>query len=135
MVYFGQRRTFGEGLVLSLFTSHLYSLCSSAPIGVFATYYLILFIGARLLTYVIYANTWLSVFVLLLSLSFLSRFLMILVSTSFGHGWPWWSTANLSLLYPLVNAVLGIAMFRLLEEVDRITFKLPRLSIELAESH
>ena len=135
MVYFGQRRSFGEGLVLALFTSHLYSLCSSAPIGVFATYYLILFIISRLLVYVIYANTWISVFVLLLSLSLLSRLLLGIISVSFGHGWPIFSSVNISVLSLLFNAVLGLIAYVWLESLDRLTFKVPRINIELSESH
>lgn len=133
MVYFGQRRTLAEGLILSLFNTHLFSLCSSAPIGLFALVYLIIFAVARLLSYVIYANTWVSILVLMFSLGILSRILLTFSSGFFGHGWPFFSFANFSLGSLVFNAVLGYFVYSALEWTDWATSKVPRINIELAE--
>jgi hypothetical protein len=134
MIYFGQRRSLPEGLILALFTSHLFSLCSTAPIGVFASHYLILFLIARLLSYVIYANSWFSTLLLLLSLSVLSRFILTLVAATFGHGWPLFAKGNFIWWGPLLNSVAGLLVYRLIETLDRMTYKVPRTNIELSEN-
>lgn len=133
MVYFGQRRSLPEGLILSLFTSHLYSLSSIAPIGVFTSLYLVLFLVARLLSYVIYANAWVSILLLMLSLSLASRILLTLIATLFGHGWPLFATGNFIWWSLLFNAGMGFLTYTWLETLDRMTYKAPRMSIELGE--
>jgi len=132
-IYFGQRRTLPEGLILTLFTSHLYSLSSIAPIGVFATHYLILFVVARLLSYAIYANTWFSILLLMFSLALLSRLSITLVSMSFGHGWPLFSGKNFVWWSLLFNAVAGYVTYSMLEVLDSITYKSTRSTIEMSE--
>jgi hypothetical protein len=119
MVYFGQRRSLPEGLILSLFSSHLYSLCSAAPIGVFSTHYLTIFVVARLLSYVIYADAWLTVLVLIFSLSIFSRLMLTLVASAFGHGWPLFSTDNFVWWALLLNTFLGFLVYAWLETLDR----------------
>lgn len=134
VVYLGQRRSLPEGLILALFTSHLYSLSSTAPIGVFATHYLILFIIARLLSYVIYASAWFSILLLMLSLAFLSRAQLTLVAGLFGHGWPLFSADNFVWWGIVLNSCMGFLIYRCLEGLDRMTYKAPRTNIELSES-
>ncbi len=134
VVYFGQRRSLGEGLILTLFTSHLYSLCSAAPIGVFATHYLVLFLLVRGLSYGIYASTWLSISLLMLALAFLSRLSLTAVAALFGHGWSLFSFSNLSLGAIFLNAWMGFLLFALLEITDKLTFKSAPINIELSES-
>src|SRR5690606_3721385 len=87
IVYFGQRRSVAEGLTLSILTAHLYSLSSVAPVGVFVLHYLSLFIVARVLSYVIYANQWVTILMLMLSLSLLARIVNIPIASLFGHSW------------------------------------------------
>jgi hypothetical protein len=130
-VYYGQRRSVPEGLILALFSGHLYSLCSGAPIGVFTTTYLILFVAARLITYGLYANTGLSIFLLLLGLSVFSRVCLTIVSRSFGQGWPFFTTDNWVLWALVLNAMLGWVVYYLLEFLDKITFKAEITNIEL----
>jgi len=134
MVYFGQRRTLPEGLILALFNSHLYSLCSSAPIGVFALVYLVLFCIARLLSYVIYANTWVSILVLMFSLGLLTRILLYIAANVFGHGWHFFSFGNLAPTSLVFNAVMGYFVYSGLEWMDWFTNKVPRINIELGET-
>ncbi len=134
IIYFGQRRSLTEGLILSLFVSHLYSLGSSAPIGVFATHYLCIFVLVRMLSYGIYADTWLSVFLMLLGLSVVSRIVLPLVAKSFGQGWPILTWSNLSIVGFLVNSCLGLLAYMSLVLLDKISFKAPQTSIELSES-
>lgn len=134
VVYFGQRRSLAEGLILTLFTSHLFSLCSAAPIGVFASHYLILYLLVRVLTYGIYASTWLSILMIMVLLAFLSRLSLTLVSAAFGHGWALFSWGNLPLGAILVNGILGAVGFGLLSILDRVTFKAAPVNIELSES-
>jgi hypothetical protein len=133
MVYFGQRRALGEGLILSLFTSHLYSLCSSAPIGVFTSHYLVLFLLARLLSFVVYANTWFSVLLVVFVLTIAARLSLTAVAWGFGHAWPLFSSANFGWWSILFNSLLGFAVFEALGTLDRFTYKVPRMSIELGE--
>jgi hypothetical protein len=133
MVYFGQRRSLPEGLILSLFTSHLYSLSSIAPIGVFTSLYLVLFLIARLLSYVIYANQWFSIMLLMFSLSITSRIVLTIIASSFGHGWSLFASGNFIWWSLLFNAGIGYLTYTWLELLDRFTYKAPRLSIELAE--
>lgn len=132
VVFFGQRRSIPEGLILSLFTSHLYSLCSAAPIGVFTSHYLTLFVIARLLSYVIYANTWFSILLLMFALSLLSRVVLTVVATAFGHGWPVLSMETFSVWGLMFNGLMGYVIYGALGGMDRMTYKAPRISIELA---
>ena len=135
IVYFAQRRTLPEGLILSLFTSHLYSLSSAAPFGVFAAHYLILFVIARLLTLAIYANTWFSGLLLMLSLSLVSRIVLTLVAGGFGHGWPFFSTGNFVWWGLLLNALIGYLVFGFCGILDQLTCKSPKINIELMDTH
>lgn len=134
VAFFAARRVLVEGLILTLFTAHVYSLCSAAPIGVFTTHYLLLFFVARLLSYVVFADTWVTELGLLALLTFLARFGLPLVAMGFGVGWSIFSWQNLNIFGWLLNSVGGFVVFRLLVAVDRATFKSPRTSIELAES-
>lgn len=133
IVYFGQRRAMAEGLILSLFTSHLYSLSSAAPIGVFTSHYLVIFLLARALSFVIYANTWFSVLLLVFALTLVARFTLTLVAYSFGHGWHLFAPGNFSGFGILFNAIVGFLVFEMLALLDRFTYKSPRINIELAE--
>ena len=133
VVYLGQRRTLPEGLILALFTSHLFSLCSAAPIGVFTTHYLILFIIARLLSYVTYVSSWYTVFGLMFALSLLSRFMLSLIANFFGHSWGVFHD-GFGLVWQLgLNALAAYCIYFLMGLVDKLTFKAPRASIELSE--
>ena len=134
MVYFGQRRSLPEGLILALFTSHLYSLSSAAPIGVFTSLYLVIFIVARLLSYVIYANAWFSILLLMFSLALSSRILLTVISTFFGHGWPLFASGNFIWWSLIFNALTGYLTYTWLETLDKITYKVARVNIELAET-
>lgn len=133
VVYMGQRRTLVEGGVLTLLASHLYSLASSAPFGVFLIYYVVLFFVARLATYVIYANRWHSIFGLLLALSLCSRIILWIIAFSFGH--PLYALTKPSELigYVFFNAFMGVIIYSFVGIADRLTFKVPRINIEMAE--
>lgn len=133
-VYLGQRRTVVEGLILTLFLSHLVALCSSAPMGVFPIYYFVIFGIARLVSYVVYASSLVSVLSLMVILSILSRFILPLVAGFFDHAWPVFSWANLSLSGFVLNATLGVVFYVALELLDRLTYKAPRVNIELSET-
>ncbi len=135
VVFYGQRRSLPEGIILSLFSSHLYSLCSSAPLGVFTTTYLGIFAIARVVSYVVYASTPASILLLMMCLSLLSRVLLPLVAGFFHPGWPVLSLANLSWWGILLNGLGGWGTYVLLELMDRVTHKAPRASIELAGDH
>lgn len=130
-VYYGQRRSVFEGLILALFSGHLYSLCSGAPIGVFPTAYFLIFVVARLITYGLYANTPLSIFLLLLGLSAFSRVSLTLASRFFGEGWPVFSWDNWIVWSFFWNALSGWVIYQGLELLDQITFKAELANIEL----
>jgi len=131
IVYFGQRRSVAEGLTLSILTAHFYSLSSSAPIGVFVLHYLSLFIVARVLSYVIYANRWVSILLLMLSLSLLARIISVPIASLFGHSWgSSFSNFGIGLI---VNTLLGYCFYRFIGMVDRLTFKTPAVNIEILE--
>ena len=132
VVYFGQRRSLPEGIILSLFSSHLYSLCSSAPLGVFTTTYLLIFAAARLISYVVFAGTSGSILLLMIGLSFLSRILLPVVAQFFHPAWPVVSFSNLVWWSILLNGVAGWAVYLVLDVMDRLTHKVPRTSIELS---
>ncbi len=132
VVFFGQRRSLPEGIILSLFSSHVYSLCSSAPLGVFTTTYLAVFAAARLISYVVYAGTSMSILLLMIGLSLFSRILLPLVAQFFHPAWPVVSLENLVLWSILLNGVMGWAIYLILEVVDLITHKVPRTNIELS---
>jgi len=132
VVYLGQRRSLPEGIILALFASHLYSLCSAAPIGVFTSHYLILFVLARLLSYVTYANRWYSILVLMFSLALVAKINLAMVATFFGHGWRIFGGSGvIGSLF--INALVGYLIYGMLETVDRLTYKAPRINIELSE--
>lgn len=131
IVYVGQRRPLMEGLVLSLVVTHLYSLCSAAPIGVFISVNLVLFLVAHILSHAVYANRKGSILVLMFSLFILSHFILWAVASIFGHGWGvfnagWWMIGKAA-----INAFLGLLIYAGLAFTDRITFKATRLNIEL----
>lgn len=133
IAYFGQRRSLGEGVLLTMASSHLYSLCSAAPIGVYATHYLVLFFLARLISYAVFATAWFSTFLSIGILALVGRFTLTAVANSFGHGWPLFTWANLSPFAILWNTLAGFAGFHLLVLVDRATYKTARANIELIE--
>ena len=135
VVFFGQRRSLPEGIILSLFSSHIYSLSSAAPLGVFTTTYLLIFSAARLISYVVYAGTSGSILLLMIGLSLLSRILMPLVAQFFHPGWPVLSFDNLTWWSILLNGVAGWIVYLVLEGMDLLTHKVPRNNIELAGDH
>lgn len=133
VVYLGQRRSLPEGLILSLFASHLFSLCSAAPIGVFTSHYLILFLVARLITYVTYANAWYSILAMMFSLSLLGRILLALIAAFFGHGWGFFSEGFWIIPHLILNAFVGYVIYTVMDLLDRMTFKATRNNIEMSE--
>jgi hypothetical protein len=134
MIYCGQRRGMKEGLLLVLFLTHLFSLSSVAPIGVFAIYYLIIFLAARLLSYAIYAETGISVLWMLAAFSLLSRIILPLVAAAFDHGWPIFGLENWRFLSLIFNTIVGLVVYWLLSILDTITFKAPPSNIEMNEA-
>lgn len=133
VVYFGQRRSMAEGLTLTIITSHLYSLCSSAPIGIFVLLYLMLFLIAQGVSFVFYADRVHSIISLLFVLSLTSRVLALPVVALFGQSWGSFFDAGL-IFGPLSNAIVGYVIYRVLALLDQITNKTPTLNIQLAES-
>jgi hypothetical protein len=132
VVFYGQRRSLPEGVILSLFSSHLYSLCSAAPLGVFSTTYLVLFSVARMISYVAYASTSVSILLLMIGLSLLSRLILPPVAGFFHSTWSVFSLENLAPWSILLNGVGGWAIYLVLEALDLFTNKVPRNSIELS---
>lgn len=133
IIYVGQRRTLVEGILLVLFLSHLYSLSSVAPIGVFAVYYTLIFFLARLLSYAVYANTWVTVIGVLFLVAAIGRVLLPFVCFFFGFSWSVLSLKNLAPMGVVINSVIGLAVYWGLALLDRLTFKLSPINIELAE--
>lgn len=133
VIYVGQRRTLIEGILLVLFVSHLYSLSSVAPIGVFAVHYLIIFFAARGLVYTVFANTWFTILGVLFLVSIFSRLTLPAVCMFFGFSWSVFSFRNLMVGSFFVNAFLGLILYVFLSFLDRLTFKVSRINIELAE--
>lgn len=132
-VYLGQRRGLVEGSILIFLSSHLYSLCSSAPAGLFVILYGFIFLVAKGLLKFIFANNWSSVFGLILSLSFFSRLILPLITRAFSHSWPIFSLSNLMILNVFGNALLGVFLYFILSFVDRITHKASPQEIQLSE--
>jgi len=133
MLYFGQRRPLFEGLLLWFILSHLYSLNSVAPMGVFVVYYLILFVIARLISEAFFATEGIQILGLISVLAVSSRFILPLVAKGFNSGWPIWSWRNLHLGMIFTNIVLGWICYRGLSFVDKITFKDARQILDLGE--
>ncbi len=132
VVFFGQRRSTPEGIILALFSSHLYSLCSAAPLGVFTTTYLLVFAATRLISYVAFASNAFSIVLLMFSLSLCTRILLPIVAGFFHPAWPVLSFSNLDLSSILLNGVGGWVIYSALEGLDLVTHKAPRHSIELS---
>ena len=133
MVYFGQRRPVFEGLLLWFILAHIYTLQSSAPIGVFVIYYLIFFALARLLSEAFYASSSLSVLGLMAILAFLSRIILPVIGDSFQSGWPIMSWRNLHIGFLVYNTFAGWFCYLIIAGLDKITFKAARQNIELGE--
>ncbi|MBY0369278.1 hypothetical protein K2X33_01240 [bacterium] len=132
IVFFGQRRELPEGIILSLFSAHLFSLASGAPLGVYTTAYLVIFALARLISYVAYATTLGSILLLMIGLSAISRIVLPLVASFFHPGWPILSLYNLVWWSILLNGLAGWAIYIVLVGVDRLTNKVSRSSIEFS---
>lgn len=132
-IYLGQRRNLVEGLILTVFTAHLYSLCSAANIGIFVSHYVAVFTFSRILSYAIYANRLVSILLVNLGLSFLAEFSLSTVAGFFGHGWGPIRSVNLLIGRPFLNAFFGTILYWMVGSLDHITFKAPRVSIELSE--
>lgn len=130
IVYFGQRRSVAEGLTLSILTSHFYSLSSSAPIGVFVLHYLSLFIIARVLSYVIYANQGITILMLMFSLSLLARIISVPIAALFGHSWGS-NGVGVFGMGLMLNTILGYFTYLSLSLLDKMTFKTPAINIEM----
>lgn len=122
-IYIGQRRSLVEGLIVTLFVSHVLALNAVAPMGVLVTHYVILFLGAHALGGVLYASSRLSVLTMLFVFAILSRFLYPILASMLGQSWPMWSWYNLSLFYILLNALVGWLIYMLLISLDRWTYK------------
>lgn len=133
IVYIGQRRPPIEGVILTLFTSHLYSLCSAAPIGVFTSQCLIIFVLSRLLSYVTYATSWIAIMLMLLALNLVWELCLYLVAASFGHAWPLFPDGFSSIGKWFFNGILGYFVYASLGLVDRMSFKSPSANIELSK--
>lgn len=123
LAYFGQHRTAVEGVILALFSGHLFSLCSGAPMGVFASYSLILLVVTRAVTYGVYAGTGISVFLFLAVLSLVSRATVAILSRLFGRGWEFWSIQNFNPLDILFNAMFAWIVYQALVLLDNLTFR------------
>ncbi len=134
MVFFAQRRSTWEGFILALFCSHLFSLSSSAPIGVFAFFYLALFFLARLMRYGIYASGWISTLLVLFTLSLGGRFLLPVIAGLFGAAWPVFMFSNFPWGGIFFAPIYGLVIFALGEALDRATFKADRVNIEMYEA-
>jgi hypothetical protein len=133
-VYLGQRRTWLEGGALALFSAHLYTLSSVAPAGVFIIQYFLLFVIARLASYTIYANRMASIISLLLVLSLANRVMLQLISAGFGHSLYAFSAPRELIAFLVVNTVTGFFLYLTMNLIDRATFKVPRINIELKEA-
>lgn len=132
-IYLGQRRHIWEGLLLLLFNGHLYSLNSSAPIGMFVVYYLIIFFIAQMVAYILYAQTPISVACLIFIVTLFSRILLPLCAQGFDQSlsilsWENWSVWNL-----ILNTVLGFITYALLGILDRLTLKVPPRNLTLGD--
>lgn len=134
VIYLGQRRVMWEGLLLVLFNGHLYSLNSSAPIGLFVVYYLFFFFFAQIVAYILYAQTPISVIWLLLIATLLARVLLPLFSQGFDQTIHVFSWGNWNLWNIILNTVFGFFSYLLLGLLDRITLKVPPRSITLGDS-
>ena len=132
-IYFGQRRSWVEGILMMLLLSHYYSLASSAPFGVFSFYYLIFFVIARLLSVVIYASSWFSILGLMFVMAVLGRLVLPIIAGGFGHAWPVLALRNWSLMGIFLNTFLGLLLYWSLGIIDKLTYKAPRINIELGE--
>ena len=115
------------------FACALRALASSAPIGVFAIYYLVFFVAARLLSVVVYASGWSSIFALMFVMATVGRIVLPIIASGFGHGWPIWTLRNWSFLGLLLNTFMGVLLYWSLVILDKVTFKAPRINIELGE--
>lgn len=132
-VYFGQRRSLVEGGLLCLLGAHLYSLCSSAPMGFYLVVYLSLFGISRAVSSAFYANRWVTIIPLITVMALLGRGIFFLLGKFFEQpsgsfwegGWVLWLLA--------VNAIAGYATYTCLLWGDRLTQKLPRAKIQLSE--
>lgn len=133
MIYFGQRRPLFEGLLLWFILAHLYTLQSVGPVGVFAIYYLIFFVLARLISEAFYAHTGLSILILIFLLSILSRFVLPGVASLFDCGWKVFAWSNFHPALLMTNTVLGWLCYLSLEGVDKVTFKDARQDVEFSE--
>lgn len=130
-LYFGQRRSFAEGICLTVVAAHSYTLVSSAHFGLHMIHYLFYFSIARLASYVLYANRWYSIAGLVFLSAIMSRITLPLLASAFGHGWPVLSGWNLDLSVILSQPFYGYVVYRYCVTMDAITFKLPPAKIEL----
>lgn len=133
IIYLGQRRALIEGVILTLFICHLFSLNTAAPIGLFSIYYLCIFFLARLVAYVVYANNLISVLLLIFLLGLVSRVLLPLVTQLFNHSVFMFSSQGFSFYNLLMNTGGGFVSYWLLVLLDRLTFKVPPRNIEFED--
>lgn len=133
-LYLGQRRVVWEGLLLVLFNGHLYSLNSSAPIGLFVVYYLLFFFFAQVVAYILYAQTPTSVIWLILLATLIARLLLPILSQGFDQSLYVLSWGNWNLWNIILNTVFGFFVYLSLGFLDRITLKVPPRNITLGDS-
>jgi hypothetical protein len=133
-IYVGQRRNLWEGILILLLNAHLFSLNSSAPIGMFVVYYLGFFFLAQLVAYIFYAQTPLSVLCLIFLFTLISRFLLPLCAQLFDQAIFVFSWSNWSLMNLFLNTIFGFFTYVALGILDRVTFKVPPRNITLGES-
>jgi len=133
MIYFGQRRPFFEGLLLWFIMSHWFSLESSAPMGTWVMFYLIIYVLSRLLSEVFFAVDSLQIFALLFIMLLASKFLLPWTSHFFGARWAVFSWNNLHPGFFMTDLFLSWITFLSLITVDVLTAKEARPILDLNE--
>jgi len=121
IIYFGLKRNLIEGLILSILTSHLFSLSSSAPVGFYLAYYTFLFFLIRLISLAIYSDTSTMVLLLIFVSLIFSKLFIPFLAKFFGYTIPMFG--NIGFIEIILNTLSGFLVYWIIWLIDAITFK------------
>lgn len=127
VVWCGLHRDFTEGGILTLIISYITETQSGCPSGSFMTSYMFVFLMIRWLNQVLQITGISSLLLLTMFASVLWKTSNLLIVHFLGFGSNQWRH-TLTLLLPgaVMQAIVGIWIYRLLDKLDWVTFKNPK---------
>ena len=134
VIWAAMKRGFIEGGILALLVGHIAELHSSTPQGLFLSSYMAIFLGVRVVTRILVLpdfQAWIKL--TLVSAIAWKLFLLLLLGFLDKAELHWRYTLSHILPNAVTTGLAGIWIYRLLDQLDRLTHKDARLEQRLAD--